>query len=273
MTFREAIERLQHDETLSLVEVRTILDSIRDKIVAPIVDLDDKYYVYRGVDYFTDPNQIQCSNDLYYPPAAKITTFGRANLPENPMFYGILPTQETSQNICACLIECSSKLRNSLSEGIFQACISRWQIKQGEKISLFCIINPEKGQQKTPFLSGLNSDYEDFTRTVEKVISYEDNILLHKFLYEQFNNEGSERNYWISAIISSNLIKAGIDGILYESVQGEKIGFNNTICVAISPLVADSKLEFLDYVFVRSNYYFPDSENRLQINIGAPSHF
>lgn len=272
MNFREGIEILQSNDSLPLEEVRSIIDSIQDKIIAPIIDLDDNYFIMRGVDYFTDPSEILSPENLSYPPAHKVTTFGRVNLPGIPVYYGIIPTQETSINIGACLTECSTRLRSPMPEGIYQACISRWSVRSGETLSLFSIINPERGGQRTPFLEGLNLDYNRFVAENEGEISRDDNFMLHNFLYEQFNKEGAERDYWISAIISDNLMKAGIDGILYESVQGRNIGFENTICIALCKDAVDNKLEFIDYAFVRSNYYFANEEG-LQLSIGRAATF
>ena len=272
MNFREATEILQGNDQLPFEEVKSIIDNIQDKIIAPIIDLDNSYFIMRGVDYFNDPNEIQNADNLSYPPAHKVTTFGRVNLPGIPVFYGIIPTQETPINIGACLTECSARLRSPMPEGIYQACISRWSVKNGETLSLFSIINPERGRQRTPFLEGLNLDYEVFVAENEGEISRDDNFLLHNFLYEQFNKEGTERDYWISALISDNLMKAGLDGILYESVQGRNIGFDNTICIALSKDAVDNKLGFIDYTFVRSNYYFANGEG-LQLSIGRGATF
>jgi hypothetical protein len=196
--------------------------------------------IYRAVSWSTKPNNIK---QLTYPPA-DIAKLGRANNPENPMFYGSAGCHSTTMELAP-------------NQGDHLA-ISKWRTK--DNLHLVCA-----GYTKDAFKgkSGMNR-FEQLPwvkqHAADPLSNKQGNQFVHNFLAREFTKRvqlGKEWQYKISAAISELILNAksfGINGapaidlagILYPSTPNEANADN----VALKCHIADKYLEFVSVQYI-----------------------
>lgn len=86
--------------------------------------------------------------------------------------------------------------------------------------------------------------------------------------FSKYILNGSEHEYWVSAIFSEWLTKyMGYDGIIYESVQSTDPKLKDNHCVALLPKIADTSLKFCEALQIEFDF------NGGEIIIPKPKQF
>ncbi len=194
-----------------------------------------------------EPNmEFKCQKEVSYPPS-NYARLMRANLDNQPMFYGSLfPLKYTAQQDMprlTCLAETSEELWDKNFVGKKEITFSLWIAKR--PIKLFVI--PIFDSYKKPVV-----EFEWYSNLWEYIMSEHntsDEIrnslkeLSKQFSFIPKNEEEAKSCYSYTANFTQNLLsqRTDIDGIVYPSARlgQDGIGIN----VAIRPAVIDSSFE------------------------------
>ena len=183
-------------------------------------------------------------SELSYPPADKVTKYGRANIPYNPMFYcctfrkgdSIMPSPRL-----VALLETSDFAKDLQSTGIERATCSKWiSCKDLTLISLpFC----ETYRRPCEDINLINKTWKEFSsqndlnpETLE-LLEYMSNEIAKHFDSSQEYFKVAHFVYYLMRINSKT---KEADGMIYPSVPAEGEGFN----VVLKPEVVDCYLKF-----------------------------
>lgn len=185
-------------------------------------------------DILGENRRIKNISYLKYPPADKVSRFGRCNLPEQSVLYAgfMRPT---------ILNELKPKTGTLITS-------STWKIKNNSSM-FYCPVFMNQPTNGT-----INRRTEEFTYIFEKTIAdypeNEKNLIryLTQFIADSFSKRVTSENdleYFLSAFFSNiifNEMNYGkVEAILYPSVQ-EHLAFEN---IAIKPEVFDEKYELV----------------------------
>jgi hypothetical protein len=173
---------------------------------------------------------------LKYPPANKVTKYGRCNLPGQSVFYGTFISMTA-------LFEMRPRIGDLITE-------STWRLK-GDQPLIYCPIfknQPIRKDVINPRTFNLNQLY------IEKLNEYPINIRrqidsLVQFVTDSFTKQvhtSNHLNYIFSAYFSNKILNVfengSIEAIYYPSVK-EKLSFEN---IAIKTDVFDRKYELIE---------------------------
>lgn len=186
-------------------------------------------------------------SDLSYPPACCLKSYGRVNLPYQPMFYACsFPSDYYDKSVppprVVALQETSSFFRDKNESGIERCTVSRWEvINEIELIAL-------------PFLAEYQMACNDILNIKEGWSQAMESSIVNpegKELIEYMANEigkpfDKDVDYFkianfINYLLNVNEKTKGAGGIIYPSVPAAGSGFN----VALRPSVVDENVKFV----------------------------
>ena len=108
------LRRIENDPAAQFEDIEDAFnDMIGQPIVAPIITMPAGILVLRArqVKSF---NEVQSEEQISYLPQQLCEKFGRANMPDNPLFYGVLVNRDNEEEI--------PRLTNSIILSLFEAC-------------------------------------------------------------------------------------------------------------------------------------------------------
>lgn len=236
--------------------VCNILDKLYgEPIIAPILDIPRSHIIFRArpVKSF---DEVQTIEHISYPPKDKCHNFGRANMPEQPMFYGVVGENKRDMTIDAQLKLCISEACSSLAQPEhnveYKVVVGIWQ--NSKELSGIPIINPDYNGNRSGINKTISKEFSIFIDNVDnggeaepKSYSVSEIINFQRFLHRKFTFPvQNSKEYWIPAKLTADLLQnKDIDGIFYESSKGLiDPNLNECLNIAIKPIVADEKLVF-----------------------------
>lgn len=173
--------------------------------------------------------------DLSFKPQEFNKTYQRASTPNQTMFYATsvpdkLEKGELDNMRIIGITETIPMLRDKVKSGFQKISFGRWVVK--EDIKLMAIVHHESYYNESNYTRELVNAFKGFIdrypkEIVDKSLKFQD-YLASEFAKEKIQ---ADYDYMISAIFTENIIRNGLDGILYPSVRTAGKGFN----VAITP--------------------------------------
>jgi len=176
-------------------------------------------------------------SDFSFKPQKLNRSYQRASKPDQTMFYATsipenLERGELDNMRVIGVFETIPMLRNNNKEtsGYQKISFGRWYVE--EEINLMAMVHERTYYDQSKYTRELVDGYEKFNRNVEKKI-VEKSLKIQEFLASEFSKEkiNGDYDYMISSIFSQNVVKNGLDGIMYPSVRTGGNGFN----VALTP--------------------------------------
>jgi hypothetical protein len=198
-------------------------------------------HIYRSLKMKSENDRFWNKERISFNPYP--SNYGRANLPNKPIFYGSITTekeyskrllnendefQNTVHGYFLNVLECSEILGSLEKEGKEFFTIGMWEVKEDIEV---IVIHDENDRNHLSielkiacknFFNQLSEDRKELFTS------------LHSFLSKEFSKKvlpENENQYKISANFSQHIIDIGLSGILYPSVKAEGEGFN----VALNP--------------------------------------
>lgn len=187
------------------------------------------HYQFDTLERITINNRILGSNKrikeikfLKYPPADKVTKYGRCNLPKQSVFYG-------STMFMTAMSEMKPRVGDLITKSI-------WKLKEPKHLK-FCPIfhvqptngtlNPHSFEMEQEFNNLLK---RDFTKEMhEPVINLSKFIAFH---FSKYVHHKKNKDYLFSAYFSNKILNeldnGTVDGVLYPSVQSH-LSFENVV--------------------------------------------
>lgn len=186
-------------------------------------------YEFNTLERITINNRILGSNKrikeikfLKYPPAQKVTKYGRCNLPKQSVFYGSTLSM-TAMN------EMKPRVGDLITKSI-------WKLKEPKHLTYCPIfhIQPTNGTMN-PHSWKLEQEFNKVLRRDFPQEMYEPVIYLSKFIayhFSKFVHHKRNKDYLFSAYFSNKILNelenGTIDGIVYPSVQSH-LSFENVV--------------------------------------------
>lgn len=202
------------------------------------------YHIERG--RINKPDEIFTSEkDLSYrSDYENIKTYGRANAPQNPLFYGAFQSDIIKHPVMVNLLETSEIFRNlentKLDDADFIMTVGKWRIK--EDFEVVEIVFDEKSIKNSAdvqrsyayHLEKLNAEFPEHTERFELILKFFSNQFSKK------NPDNNHYNYMVSAAYADMAInQKGFKGLIYPSVQTDYQGNN----VVLTPGAVENFLE------------------------------
>lgn len=219
----EKIKKINLENDSSYSEIYNLIG----QIIIPyhIVSIKRGEYYYRAR---PKDGAIKSKSDIsYIKDSSKIKNFGRANTPNQSLFYAARQTETA-------IFETSSLIRKNRQDIKTENLIlGRWFLK--EDINVIAIISNPESIKKNKIIQKLNN---------QSILNSENEL---KFILEFFASEFSKKNtgncneYKISCAIYNFLqdkLGNSVDGIIFPSVENEL----NDINIALRPDVVDKSL-------------------------------
>ena len=173
--------------------------------------------------------------DLSFKPQEFNKTYQRASTPDQTMFYATsVPDKveegELDNMRIIGITETIPMLRDKTKSGFQKISFGRWVVE--EDIKLMAIVHHESYYNESNYTRELVNAFKGFIdgypkEVVDKSLKFQD-YLASEFAKEEIE---ADYDYMISAIFTENVIRNGLDGILYPSVRTAGKGFN----IAITP--------------------------------------
>jgi len=164
---------------------------------------------------------IETVKDIQQPPAELVRNYGRANGPNNPIFYAATH-QDTA------ILEMRPEIGN-------RYVLSQWELKSEESPQVREMGLLETLDRLLPDLASMVRRLLDPTTALGlSVEDLEKQKMIRRFLAGQFTKivlGESEHEYRLSANIAEKLMKGDSDGVIYASIATTKSGIN----VALKP--------------------------------------
>lgn len=229
----------------SIDELYEIFDLVQTPLIMPLkLPVDNKIIRLR-------PNKtgevFTCKSDLSYPPSSIVKTYGRANIPGFPMFYGAIFSENknvenaTTPRVVV-LSEVSDFFRDSEREGKEIQTYSVWKTK--DELRLIAFPFSENYNNPCDKIIQINNQWE---KLIGNYYCYDDSVLLAQFMSDEIRKDvTNEKGYFLLAhyihcLMYQNQLSTYFDGILYPTVKGEGNGFN----IALKPEVVDKSLHLI----------------------------
>ncbi len=247
----ERLENIAPSED-KLDELYSLFNSIKSKIPLVQINMEKDTFITRQ--RICDKGKLfNYTHELSYPPI-EYTSYGRANIPGNPMFYGCVNgvDQTGIDSRIVTLKEISDFLVDTESLGIQRVQLSVWKV-----LNRLCLLS-------LPF----SNNYEnpmDIIKEIQngwKSISKEENtskdhldFIMH--MSDEIAKETTDYFFvsnFVYYLLYLNEDTKHLDGIIYPSVPAQGAGFN----VAIKPESVDKKLKF----YSASLYYLVKNKEK-----------
>lgn len=195
-------------------------------------------------------------DQLKYPPADKVTKYGRCNFPKQSVFYGAMFDM-------TCINELRPKVGDLVTHSV-------WKVKHDNAGLVYCpifknqppnykgVVNPRSMEYNDIYVKQL----ESFPQTIQSQID-----TLVQFIADAYTKDVKQSNhldYIFSAYFSNKILhqfeNGAIDAVYYPSVK-DKLTFEN---IAIKPDVFDRKYYLAE---VKENFVVQD------LSSGKGGHF
>lgn len=197
----------------------------------------------------------------YIKDCSIIQRYGRANKPNQSMFYGAVKSDMVPLPRIVNCAEIQDVLRTKNEKNIttdFIVTVGKWRIiKDIDVIEMV-------------FKNDLIHSVPDIERAYEQQMSYFEKSIPHgikqmEYLLSFFSDEfaksdiKTDRDYWVSAAYTNMALKInGINGVMYPSIRTDYLGTN----VALTPEVVDNNLRLenveMFHVYVKGKNVFLD---------------
>lgn len=265
---------LQTIEDLKALDLRTVdFTVLKDKIHSafrnvPMVHakIPAGTMLYRARLFPQNSDPYSKVTDIGVPPNEVVTSFGRANKPNEPLFYA-------SSNIELAMNEICRDYRINLKDyQVRFAVVGEWRVKSGHDISVSNLCYNSKAQTNRDDLKKAKAITEALLKNKpdgksslpEKAII--GTSMLLEFFSDEFAKENirSEYDYKISAAYMDLLMDFSrdiIQGVNYPSVATNFAGDN----IVLTKKCFEDKLELLRAFVVAAGFYFHDE----RLNMGA----
>ena len=218
---------------LSLQDVSydTIFEKLANELkIIPFVTaiLKRGHYIERGRINEKDQAFNSESELSYRTDNENIKKYGRANCPNQSMFYGAVKSEFIDYPRIVNLLEISGLFRDGdlISDGEFFFTVGKWKIK--EDFEVVEVVFDEKTIERIP---EIKKAYEYHLDNLKKIFpdKTEEFSTILKFFSDEFakKNISSNHDYKISAIYTNMaIVNRGHKGVLYPSVRTEGQGRN-----------------------------------------------
>ncbi len=198
-------------------------------------------YIYRSLKMNSENERYFNKDRISFNPNP--SNYGRANLPNKPIFYGSITTekelgkrllnendefQNTVHGYLLNVLECSEILGSLEKYGKEFFTIGIWEVKEDIEVLVIHDENDRNNLSKEMKIACKNF-FNQLSEDRKGLFSS-----LNSFLSKEFSKKvlpENEKQYKISANFSQHIIDIGLSGILYPSVKAEGEGFN----VALNP--------------------------------------
>ena len=249
MDIKEITYNLAHNKYEKPDDIRSDLHKLEKLLVIPSLILAKGNILYRArvIDSIYD---IKNSKSLSYVPSKYNKAYKRASSPSNTMFYGISGNNYVD-SIKGCLLETCDCFRNLNSpHKNYKVAIGLWETK--EDLNLVQIINVD-GYNKSKAFDNIN-EFNDILNPLCK--DKDDIINFWRLINNQFTKKVNNQNeYWVSAQFTEWLVNdLNYMGLIYESVQSDEPELLNNHCVALTPYITDSCLDFKEAQYYEFDY-------------------
>ena len=178
------------------------------------------------------------TSELSFKPQEYNKTYQRASTPYQTMFYATsipdnIEKGELDNARIVGISETIPMLRDKELSGYQKISFGRWYAE--EDVNLMAIVHEKSYYEKSSYTRELVEAHKNFIAKVPKDIA-ERSIKIQDYLASEFSKEqiNGDYDYMISAIFAENMVKNGLDGIIYPSVRVGGQGFN----IAITPNAA-----------------------------------
>jgi hypothetical protein len=238
MTREEIIESLKGSD-LSRISFQRIIETIKSLGMIPTTEIDIKEgtIIERGRintsdGPFRSESDISVREDFY-----NIQTYGRANPPFVPVFYGSIKSDEIPQPRMTILAELSEEFKRGKNFKILYT-VGQWRVKKN--FIAYCYLYSEKFRTS----SAISKIIDDWSKHLDEssVPDKEDVRLVGEFISEEFTKKEikNHHDYKISAAIAELKFRnTNIAAILYPSVRTDYLGTN----IAIKGNLVEEHLE------------------------------
>lgn len=246
----EAFEKLkEYSKDLSSVDYDEIYDLLKNGIQKIPLSLAkvkaniniDRVRKNKNSELFTNISELSYIKDKYVIDKF-LTTFGRANLPHQVMFYGALQTSHIAQQRLTAIAETSSLFRvpnqNCIEGEVYT--VSRWEV-QNE----FLVVEVVFSEYALANNSDIRKAFENQKKFLEAHNLPKEDLEFHleflKFISEQFSKKvNNPDDYKISAAYTNLvLLHPDVNGVAYPSVQTDYFGVN----IVLPPEIVDRILK------------------------------
>lgn len=190
--------------------------------------------------------------DISYPPKEFVINYGRANFPNESIFYGSIPSFSTNSANSpdayhACILESDKELfTDEEIKFMRKYTLGQWDINEGK--SIFVYLPFSNGAfLKNELIHNIAKLFYDFSHELYSKEDIEDVIIpFQKYIAHKFSAKKLHANNYIltNAFIKAlfnyyNSIDGKLDGIIYSSAVTEC----STVNVALLPKYVDSHLK------------------------------
>ncbi|HEY9166945.1 MAG TPA: hypothetical protein VIS48_12380 [Candidatus Kryptonia bacterium] len=182
--------------------------------------------------------------ELTYVSKEKNKTYRRASTPHSTMFYAALEPGSlerdrfySAQVTCACEL-LKEWMGDKYVMGRKVITLGYWRVTKD--LHLCAVVQNEDFSSSNPTVKLI---MDRLTKCIADLEDKKDDVLLVStfFANEFAKKERNNYDYLLSSVFTERMVNKGMDGVFYPSVCLDGRGFN----IAISPLVADSKLELM----------------------------
>jgi hypothetical protein len=179
--------------------------------------------VYRTRTHETD-NLFENFSDIGLPPAGAVSSFGRCNVPGQPVFY-------CSDSRGTSYLELLEYWVEEKKEPYLHVTIGRWTINHSFRAAI--ITSPFAAERTSEYDRSQGKALDNFINNSDPVTK-EALILFYKFLFDVFRKPAKKdlRTYAVTSAYSDlayTRTKGQMDGIFYPSVPGAGVGVNFAI--------------------------------------------
>ncbi len=201
---------------------------------------------------------------LSYLPANKNTKYQRASIPNNTMFYGIMPNHENilcrDSGFAAACFETSPFFRDKARKTEWQVhVVSKWVVK--DPIRLLVIADPYLNN-KSCRLNDCSKHFRTFVQGEFPSELAKKEFVFQRYIYEQFSTPfDDECKYRIPALYAHMLLsdakkqKKKVDGLVWQSAINIDPNLDDALCVAILPEIIDGSFQPPDCFFYMEKYH------------------
>lgn len=210
-----------------------------------------------------EPGQIFCSESelSYRTDAHNIKKFGRANAPEQAIFYGAIKTEHIEYPRIVNLFETSEIFRNNDQQSVdtFTMTVGKWRIKQD-----FEIVEMVFNQSNIENIPQIARAYEHHIERLRAEIPdrIDDIEFLLRFFSDEFAKKEikSDSDYKISVAYTqmADAFK-NLPGVTYPSVRTDYYGYNVALTIPAVEAFLDLEAVAMFKVYKKRGHTFIDN--------------
>jgi hypothetical protein len=224
----ETIKTIDLNEEDSFDRIVNIIEHDLEKFALPSIELDTGVIIFRSREHSDENDFVSINQISYRTDTENIKNFGRANVPNQSIFYAgdIRPT--------AIAETCKVFREENPSEEEFEVTTGRWESTGKIKMSLFISKN---SQESNELLRQYGVDIEELTKEMFPETHQQISEIVN-FISDEFanNTNGNDNLYKISSAFAQYAFETS-DGVIFPSLQRIYQGTN----FALKPEIIDEK--------------------------------